>query len=288
MAQQNLPGCIASSVTVSDGRKMHTAVSSADLALFVDERQYEARRGPCLDAIRNRAAVKVDDYAADERWPEVTGRAHEAGVQQLALVATVGGRQRDRRAEPLRRCRSGRSTGTKEHAGAFAETAAITVANALAFHRAAELSTQLAEGLESRDIIGQAKGMLMARERIDADRAFDRLKEMSQHQNRKLRDIAADLVAEANDGGARAVTAADDQVVVEGAGLEAVRHELMLTSLDLWYAYFAVGGDLPYDTMLAYLAGSTSAKRREHNRLALVLNERFLDLGADFPVPYLV
>ena len=78
-----------------------------------------------------------------------------------------------------------------------------------------------------------------------------------------------------------------DELVAEGAGLEAVRHELLLTSLDLWYAYFAVGGDLPYSTMREYLAGSARASRREHNRLALVLNEEFLDLGADHPVPYL-
>jgi GAF domain-containing protein len=197
MAQQNLPGCIAASVTVSDDRKMHTAVSSADLALFVDERQYEARRGPCLDAIRDRGAVKVDDYAVDERWPEVTGRAHEAGVNSslsLPLMAGDNGIGALNLYGGVVRA----FDGYEERAGAFADTAAVTVANALAFHRAAELSTQLAEGLESRDVIGQAKGMLMAREQIGADRAFDRLKEMSQHQNRKLRDVAADLVAEAN------------------------------------------------------------------------------------------
>lgn len=197
MAQQNLPGCIAASVTVSDDRKMHTAVSSADLALYVDERQYEARRGPCLDAIRDRGAVKVDDYAVDERWPEVTGRAHEAGVHSslsLPLMAGDNGIGALNLYGGVVRA----FDGYEERAGAFADTAAVTVANALAFHRAAELSTQLAEGLESRDVIGQAKGMLMAREQIDADRAFDRLKEMSQHQNRKLRDVAADLVAEAN------------------------------------------------------------------------------------------
>jgi hypothetical protein len=83
------------------------------------------------------------------------------------------------------------------------------------------------------------------------------------------------------------VTGADDELVAEGAGLEAVRHELLLTNLDLWYAYFAVGGELPYATMREYFAGATSVSRREHNRLALVLNEQFLDLGSGYPVPYL-
>ena len=83
------------------------------------------------------------------------------------------------------------------------------------------------------------------------------------------------------------MTQADDELVAEGAALEAVRQELLLTNLDLWYAYFAVGGDLPYGTMRDYLAGSTTTSRREHNRLALVLNEQFLDLGSDDSVPYL-
>ena len=197
MAQQNLPGCIAASVTVSDDRKMHTAVSSADLALFVDERQYEARRGPCLDAIRIRSAVKVDDYAVDERWPEVTGRAHEAGVHSslsLPLMAGDNGIGALNLYGGVVRA----FDGYEERAAAFAETAAITVANALAFHRAADLSSQLAEGIESRDVIGQAKGILMARERIDADAAFERLRDLSQRQNTKLRDVAGQLVAEAN------------------------------------------------------------------------------------------
>ena len=197
MAQRNLPGCIAASVTVADGNRMHTAVSSADVALFVDERQYEARRGPCLDAIRQRGVVKVDDYAIDERWPEVTGRAHEAGVQSSLSLPLMAG---DNGLGALNLYGGAVRTfdGLEERAGTFAETAAITVANALAFHRAAELSTQLAEGLESRDVIGQAKGILMARERIDADAAFDRLRELSQHRNVKLREIATALVAEAN------------------------------------------------------------------------------------------
>ena len=77
------------------------------------------------------------------------------------------------------------------------------------------------------------------------------------------------------------------ELVDQGESLEAARRELMLTQLDLWYGYFAVGGELPYDTVRSYLKGATGATRREHNKLALVLNEAFQDLRAEQSVPYL-
>jgi AmiR/NasT family two-component response regulator len=58
--------------------------------------------------------------------------------------------------------------------------------------------SQLQEALASRDIIGQAKGIIMERNRVDADTAFEMLKSLSQRTNRKLRDIAQDVVNSVN------------------------------------------------------------------------------------------
>jgi GAF domain-containing protein len=152
--------------------------------------------------MRGRTVVKVDDYATDGRWPETARRAVDVGVHSslsLPLLAADDGVGALNLYGASQRVFDGLDDG----AATFAASAAITLANALAFHRAAELSEQLSEGLESRDVIGQAKGILMARERIDADAAFDRLREMSQHANRKLRDIAAELVDEANSAARR-------------------------------------------------------------------------------------
>ena len=68
------------------------------------------------------------------------------------------------------------------------------MSNALAFHRAADLGDQLAEALESRDVIGQAKGILMERRGISADDAFDTLRRASQALNVKLAQVAETLV----------------------------------------------------------------------------------------------
>ena len=51
----------------------------------------------------------------------------------------------------------------------------------------------LEEALLSRDVIGQAKGILMERLHITSDQAFEELRSVSQKQNRKVRDIAAEV-----------------------------------------------------------------------------------------------
>jgi hypothetical protein len=54
----------------------------------------------------------------------------------------------------------------------------------------------LRQAIASRAVIEQAKGVLMARTGVDPDAAFDLLRTQSQHENRKLREVAHDLVAQ--------------------------------------------------------------------------------------------
>ena len=64
-------------------------------------------------------------------------------------------------------------------------------------------ASQLREALESRDVIGQAKGILMEREKVTADDAFNMLRRASQHLNRKLRDLARRCTAPITSAGDR-------------------------------------------------------------------------------------
>ena len=80
-----------------------------------------------------------------------------------------------------------------ELARRFAEQARILLANAQAFARSEERNEQLREALASRDVIGQAKGILMEREGVSADQAFDILRRASQRSNVKLRELSEQL-----------------------------------------------------------------------------------------------
>jgi AmiR/NasT family two-component response regulator len=81
-----------------------------------------------------------------------------------------------------------------ETASMFAEQAAIVIANSVAYSTAQMTNAQLKEALESRELIGQAKGVLMERERCSPDEAFAILKQVSQRTNRKLRQVAQDVL----------------------------------------------------------------------------------------------
>ena len=76
----------------------------------------------------------------------------------------------------------------------FALQATVALANARAYEKSQLLVTQLEQALETRDVIGQAKGVLMQRDGCDADEAFQQLVLISQRRNVKLRDIALEIV----------------------------------------------------------------------------------------------
>ena len=79
----------------------------------------------------------------------------------------------------------------------MAETIAVAVANADAHWQLGEQARNMRLAMESRAVIEQAKGVLMAQRHIDAESAFEILRDASQRYNRKLRDIAAGIVESA-------------------------------------------------------------------------------------------
>ena len=68
--------------------------------------------------------------------------------------------------------------------------------------------------------------------------------------------------------------------------LEAARHRSGYSVIELWIAYFSVGGRASVADVQAILAGRAEADRRDHDRLAQALNDRFVDMALDHPVPY--
>jgi GAF domain-containing protein len=193
LAQQNIPGCDAASVTVMHDGRPSTTVSTGAMAWDVDQHQYSFDEGPCLDAVRLRTIVRVDSYIGETRWPQLTPAALEHGARSslsLPLVALD---------EPVGALNlySTRVAGFDQAEGVgrtFANQAAITMANAAALQRATELARHLSIALERRDVIGQAKGILMAQSGMSSEEAFNVLRRASQRSNRKLHELAEEMV----------------------------------------------------------------------------------------------
>ena len=128
-----------------------------------------------------------------ERWPEFTAAAAEAGIRSILSVPLVA--QRPLGALNLySRTAEGYDETAEETAVLFSEQAAVACANAEVYWRTYSLTEHLREALESRDVIGQAKGILMVRRGCTPDTAFEALRKVSQHRNIKLRQIAEQVV----------------------------------------------------------------------------------------------
>lgn len=183
------------SITLAEDGGYRTCSSTDQSAIVVDDAQYEETDGPCLQAVRESRQVQVAMDAVAGRWPAVARRADEVGlgaVLSTPVVAAPGDA-----IGALNVYAAGREPFSEEAmrmAELVAEVASVLLRNAVALADATTRNDQLRLALESRQIIGEAKGILMEREGCTRDEAFDVLRRASQRQNRKLRDLAEELV----------------------------------------------------------------------------------------------
>jgi GAF domain-containing protein len=190
LACRTLPPCDLASVTmVNDGRPS-TPVQTDPEAADLDSVQYRSRRGPCLEAYQVGKIVRENISDKTDRWPEFSTVAKEIGVQSVLAVPLVANGQPLGALNLYSKSAAGYDGAAEETALLFSEQAAVACANAEVYWRTYTLTEHLREALESRDVIGQAKGILMARRNCTADAAFEALRQASQHRNVKLRDIA--------------------------------------------------------------------------------------------------
>jgi GAF domain-containing protein len=190
--------CDGASLTMRREGVPTAPASSDDWALGLDELQFAEQEGPCLNCLREGSVMRVRDLRADERFPSYGAYAADRGALSAMSVPLAA----DGRTVGALNLYSRRldAFGREELAlgELLAAHASLAVQAAVAFYSSRDLAEQLRSAMASRALIEQAKGVLVARERIDPGTAFERLVARSQAANRKLRDIAGDLVAEAS------------------------------------------------------------------------------------------
>jgi GAF domain-containing protein len=167
-------------------RRVQPRASTGRLPEAVDALQEQVGQGPCLDAAWETEMVVVDDMGTDARWPEFAARAAELGVgSMLCFQLFVRGDQLGA-LNIYSRARDAFDVDSQEIGHIFASHAAVALAGA-------EHEANLRAGMGNRDVIGQAKGILMERHKLTADQAFGVLARVSQDLNRKLLDVAREL-----------------------------------------------------------------------------------------------
>ena len=193
LAEHAVDGCEAAGVlVVGDGGGPATLVASSPLAVTVDQLQFDAGEGPCLTSAHHASTVYVDDLTDDERWPQFAAAAVEAGVRSVLAYALPAGRSAA--LNLYARLPGAFGADARAQGVLFATLARLALESAQERALDAERALNLTEALRTRELIGQAQGILIERERITGEQAFEVLRRASQHLNVKLREVAAALV----------------------------------------------------------------------------------------------
>lgn len=195
VARQSNGSAVEASVTVrpGDGSDAHTRAATDDVAWRLDKWQYEHGRGPCIASDAQSAICAVPDVGRDDTFPEFADVAAGAGIRGVASFPLLA---RDTSIGSLNLF--AREAGEIDHefvetGRQLAATFSPMLANFLTHQRTVALTDQLHEALEGRSIIERAKGLLMGRLAISADEAFGLLSTQSQHENRKVREVATGI-----------------------------------------------------------------------------------------------
>ena len=173
---------------VSRGGVISTAAATGGYARVLDDIQQRHKEGPCLSAAWDHHAIRIDDMRTEQRWPQYRDDAlAETPVRSvLAFELFVDD-------ETL-----GALNFYSERPVAFAvesqDLGLIFATHIALAWKILRRSDQFRSALATRDMIGQAKGIIMERFQVDAVRAFELLRQLSQESNTKLADIAQHIV----------------------------------------------------------------------------------------------
>jgi GAF domain-containing protein len=171
----------------------NVAVSDARVDAL-EELQIEHGEGPCVDAFEHKDLVDAADLATEQRWPVFSPAAVERGLmavlacpipynqQAIGVVAVFSATRRPWTPE-----------GELALIG-FTDLAALLIANTMASDERGELAAQLQRALDARVVIEQAKGVLMSREGLSEVDAFERLRRQARSQQRRVADVATEIV----------------------------------------------------------------------------------------------
>ena len=193
--------CDGASLTMRSRGVPSAPIADGDWAIELDRLQFAEQEGPCLDCLREGSIMRVPDLATDGRFPNYGPKAVERGaLSTLSLPLAADGRTvgalnlYSRKTDAFDRDVVGLGELLAAHAS-------LAVSAATAYYSSRDLAEQMRQALESRAVIEQAKGVLLAQGAGTPDAAFAQLVELSQRSNRKLRDVAVAVVESARDSG---------------------------------------------------------------------------------------
>ena len=193
LAVATIEGCDFAGLFLVEGDVVTTPVHTDPLVAVIDGLQHRTGQGPCLDAVAHRLIFYADDLERDLRWLHFAPLARSAGIRSvLALPLSC-----DSQMGALNlysRYPAAFGVDGRARAAILVSLASLALSVAHSHEDEERRATNFHTALGSREMIGQAVGILMERERITAEAAFVILRRASQHLHIKLREVARNLI----------------------------------------------------------------------------------------------
>lgn len=175
------------SVAASDGRLEH-----------LEELQIRHGEGPCIEAYETKRLVGAEDLTGDDRWPDFSRAAVARDVRAILASPLPYNQEAVGVVAVLSEKTRPWSPEGELALLAFTDLAALLIASMMTGERESAMSRQLQEALTSRQIIEQAKGVLIGTEQLSAREAYERLRSQARSQRRKLSIVCAEVVRAAS------------------------------------------------------------------------------------------
>jgi transcriptional regulator with GAF, ATPase, and Fis domain len=188
-----IPGSVAAGVVAADEDSWNYSASDVTVA-NLHKMQVRSGHGPVAEALRYGEARRIDDTDGEDRWSAICSAMKDEGLRSCLVLPLRTDRPSGGALALYGREPSAFIGAGHDIALLFAAQGGVAVRNAALYRNCRRLVENLRVALESRAVIEQAKGILVAEYGYPPDVAFKRLTVMSQNTNRKVRDIAADLV----------------------------------------------------------------------------------------------
>ena len=185
---------------VAPSGELRVMASSSEATRLLELFEVQSRSGPCVDCFRQGIPVSHDDLTKGSPWPEFEVRSVQAGFRSvqalpMRLRTTIIGALNLFHIEP-----GPMRDFDVRAAQSLADIATIATLQHRALREMQEVNEQLSEALHSRVVIEQAKGMIAERGSLDMDQAFAQLRNHARATNRRLTDLARDVISGAWSG----------------------------------------------------------------------------------------
>jgi GAF domain-containing protein len=189
-----VPGCAAAAVTIAAGSQALTFAASDARIDKLHRLQFDRGAGPVVESLRHNEPRRIDDTAAEPRWPAFCRAAAKVGIASCLVLPLRTDRRPAGAVALYGQERHAFEGAAHDIALTFAAQGGTAMHNAAQYRECRQMLNNLHIALASQATIEQAKGILHAEYGVPPEEAFQLLSRVSQNTNRKVREISADLV----------------------------------------------------------------------------------------------